>query len=87
MLAQPRHPPPRGGWRIARLLYIICEQRMHNRPDENHRFKPPRFLVYYFQRLFIWGEWSVTSARYYHQRDLVRYQQYQAQQSILSEEE
>jgi hypothetical protein len=51
----------------------------NNRPDQNNRFKPPRFLVYYLQRLFIWGEWSISSARYYHQRDLSRYKQYQAQ--------
>src|SRR5262249_31576185 len=52
-----------------------------NLPNENHRFKPPRFVVYYLQRLFIWGEWSISSARYYHRRDLARYQHYQAQRT------
>jgi hypothetical protein len=49
-------------------------------PTENDRFKPARFLVYYLQRLFIWGEWSMRSARYRHRRELARYHRYQAQQ-------
>jgi hypothetical protein len=52
----------------------------HEQPTENDRFKPARFLVYYLQRLFIWGEWSISSARYRHRRELARYQRYQAQQ-------
>ena len=51
-----------------------------DQPNENDRFKPPPFLVYYLQRLFIWGEWSISSARYYYRRDLTRYQRYQARQ-------
>jgi hypothetical protein len=50
-------------------------------PTENDRFKPAPFLVYYVQRLFIWGEWSMSSARYRHRRELVRYQRYQAEQN------
>jgi hypothetical protein len=49
-------------------------------PDDNDRFKPAHFLVYYLQRLFIWGEWSIGNARYYHRRALRRYKRYQAQQ-------
>jgi hypothetical protein len=50
-----------------------------NNPDNNFAFKPPHFLFYYLQRIFIWGEWSITQARYYHRRELLRYQQQQAQ--------
>ena len=49
-------------------------------PTENDRFKPARFPIYYLQRLFIWGEWSISSARYRHRRELMRYQRYQEQQ-------
>jgi len=52
--------------------------KTHN-PDANQAFKPPRFLVYYMQRVFIWGQWSIAQARYYYRRDLLRYQQQQAQ--------
>jgi hypothetical protein len=52
----------------------------HDQPTENDRFKPAHFLVYYLQRLFIWGEWSISSARYRHRRELTRYEHYQAQQ-------
>jgi len=38
-------------------------------------FKPPRFLYYYLQRIFIWGEWSIVQARYSYRRELFRYQQ------------
>jgi hypothetical protein len=51
-----------------------------DQPTENDRFKPARFPIYYLQRLFIWGEWSISSARYRHRRELRRYEQYQAQQ-------
>ena len=51
-------------------------------PTENDRFKPAPFLVYYVQRLFIWGEWSISSAQYHYRRELTRYQHYQAQQPI-----
>jgi hypothetical protein len=47
-------------------------------PTENDRFKPAHYLVYYLQRLFIWSEWSMSNARYRHQRELTRYQRYQA---------
>jgi hypothetical protein len=50
----------------------------HNQSNENDRYKPPHFLVYYLQRLLIWGDWSISNARYYHQRQLTRYHQYQA---------
>ena len=52
----------------------------HEQPTENDRFEPAHFLVYYLQRLFIWGEWSISRARYRHRRELARYQRYQAQQ-------
>jgi hypothetical protein len=55
-------------------------QNDRDQPTKNDRFKPTHFLVYYLQRLFIWGEWSIASARYYHQRELARYERYQAQQ-------
>jgi hypothetical protein len=48
--------------------------------DSGGAFKPPGFLFYYVQRALIWGEWSIAQARYYHRRDLLRYQQYQAEQ-------
>jgi len=51
-----------------------------DQPTEDDRFKPARFPLYYLQRLFIWGEWSISSARYRHRRELARYQRYQAQQ-------
>jgi hypothetical protein len=51
-----------------------------NNPDTNSQaYKPPHFLLYYIQRVFIWGEWSIAQARYYHRRELLRYQQQQAQ--------
>jgi hypothetical protein len=49
-------------------------------PTENDRFKPAHFPIYYLQRLCIWGEWSISSARYRHRRELTRYLRYQAQQ-------
>jgi hypothetical protein len=48
-------------------------------PDDRLAFKPPHFLFYYMQRVFIWGQWSIAQARYSHQRELLRYQQQQAQ--------
>jgi hypothetical protein len=51
-----------------------------DQPTENDRFKPARFPIYYLQRLFIWGEWSINRARYRHRRELMRYQRYRAQQ-------
>jgi len=54
-------------------------QNDHDQPTENDRFKPAPFVVYYLQRLFIWGEWSLSSARYRHRRELTRYQRYQEQ--------
>lgn len=51
----------------------------HNDPrDHDYAVEPPGFLFYYLQRICIWGEWSLSQARYYHRRDLLRYQQYQA---------
>jgi hypothetical protein len=57
------------------------QQNNRDQPTENDRFKPAHFLVYYLQRLFIWGEWSISNARYRHRRELARYQRYQAQQN------
>jgi hypothetical protein len=51
-----------------------------DQPNENDRFKPAPFLVYYLQRLFIWGEGSISGARYRHRRQMARYLRYQAQQ-------
>jgi hypothetical protein len=56
------------------------QQNNRDQPPEDDRFKPAPFLLYYLQRLFIWGEWSLSSARYRHQRELTRYQRYQEQQ-------
>jgi hypothetical protein len=56
------------------------QQNNRDQPPENDRFKPAPFLLYYLQRLFIWGEWSLSSARYRHGRELTRYQRYQEQQ-------
>jgi hypothetical protein len=63
---------------------IVCDNRAMNKQyndphNEAYVFKPPSFLFYYWQRIFIWGEWSISQARYYHRRDLLRYEQYQAQ--------
>ena len=52
-----------------------------DQPTENDRFKPAHFPIYYLQRLFIWGEWSISSARYSHRRELTRYLRYQAQKN------
>ena len=57
--------------------------KTHN-PDDNLAFKPPHFLFYYMQRVFIWGEWSIAQARYSHQRALLRYQQQRAQNEATS---
>ena len=51
-----------------------------DQPTENDRFKPAHFPIYYLQRLFIWGEWSISSARYRHRREWARHRCYQAQQ-------
>ncbi len=48
-----------------------------NNSDANQAFKPPHFLFYYMQRIFIWGQWSLTQARYTHRRELLRYQEQQ----------
>jgi hypothetical protein len=56
----------------------------HN-PDANDQaFKPPHFLFYYMQRIFIWGEWSIAQARYFHRRELLRFRQQQAQNGMRS---
>jgi hypothetical protein len=34
-----------------------------DQPNDDDRFKPAHFLVYYLQRLFIWGEWSIGNAK------------------------
>jgi len=57
--------------------------KTHN-PDDNLAFKPPHFLFYYMQRVFIWGQWSIAQARYLHRRELLRYQQQQAQNGTSS---
>ena len=60
--------------------------KKYNDPrDSGFAFKPPSFLFYYIQRAFIWGEWSLAQARYYHRRDLLRYRQYQAEQPADSD--
>jgi hypothetical protein len=59
--------------------------KTHN-PDDNLAFKPPHFLFYYMQRVFIWGEWSIAQARYSHRRELLRYQQYQTQRKSNADE-
>jgi hypothetical protein len=58
--------------------------KTHHPDDNNPAFKPPRFLFYYMQRVFIWGQWSIAQARYSHQRELLRYKHQQAQNSIRS---
>jgi hypothetical protein len=56
-----------------------------NNPDTHDQsFKPPHFLFYYMQRICIWGEWSIAQARYSHRRELLRYQQQQAQSETTS---
>jgi hypothetical protein len=52
--------------------------------DDNLAFKPPHFLFYYMQHVFIWGQWSIAQARYSHRRELLRYQQQQAQNTPTS---
>ena len=59
----------------------------HDDPqDSDYVFKPPGFLFYYLQRIFIWGEWSISQARYYYRRDLRRFQQYQAQRKTNTDD-
>jgi hypothetical protein len=56
----------------------------HHRDSSDQAFKPPRFLFYYMQRIFIWGQWSIVHARYSHRRELLRYQQQHAQSGTIS---
>lgn len=59
----------------------------HNNPqDDDYVFKPPGFFLFYLQRIFIWGQWSIAQARYFYRRDLLRYQQYQAQRKTNDDE-
>ena len=56
-----------------------------NNPDTNGQaYKPPHFLFYYMQRIFIWGQWSIAQARYFHRRDLLRYLEQQAPRGTAS---
>jgi hypothetical protein len=57
--------------------------KRHNPDDKYPAFKPPHFLFYYMQRVFIWGQWSIAQARYSHRRELLRYQQQLAQDGTL----
>ena len=59
--------------------------KTHN-PDDNLAFKPPHFLFYYMQRVFIWGQWSIAQAHYSHRRELLRYQQQQAHNGTTSDD-
>jgi len=58
--------------------------KTHNPDDNEPVFKPPHFLFYYMQRVFIWGQWSIAQARYSYWRELLRYQQQQVQSGTIS---
>ena len=60
--------------------------KTNNRDSSDQAFRPPSFLFYYMQRIFIWGQWSIAQARYSHRRELLHYQEQQAQNQAPAED-